>query len=437
MEKNKDHSKYELRSQEVQELLGLVPRWIIRWGTLIIFLVLIIMFIISRTLAFPDIISSQIQLTANIPPAEMKSYTDGIIKKILINEQQTVKKGELLAVIHSSAKFEDVLYLSQVLADTFSLEYIINTEIENAKLNLGDLQQPFSLFVNVLEDYKSFVDIDYYRRKLAVISTELKKQKKYIRSVDDQSLVLEEEFNLIASQFNRDSSLYIQGVLSKNDLEKSKENKLNKLYEWKESVSLLNQSQIQITKLDQQKLELELQLEKENQKLYSLLKAKWEELRGNIAVWRKKHFIESPFEGRVVLNKIWSENQYVKEGDIVLIVLPKDFESIVGRITLGSSGYGKVKKGNRVIIMFDNYPYLEYGVVTGTVNTLSLAPEGGKYYASVKLDSSRLVTNYGSSLRFIQNMQGRAEIVTESRSLFRRIVAPLKSAIEIQEMYKD
>jgi HlyD family secretion protein len=147
--------------------------------------------------------------------------------------------------------------------------------------------------------------------------------------------------------------------------------------------------------------------------------------------------VEAPFEGKVVLNKIWSENQFVKEGDIVLIVLPKEFETIVGRITLGSAGYGKVKNKDRVIIMFDNYPYLEYGVVTGTISRLSQTPEGGVYYASVKLDSARLVTNYGNSLSFIQNMQGRAEIVTESRSLFSRIVAPLKSAIEIQEMYNN
>lgn len=437
MDKSEDFKEYEIRSQEVQELLGLVPRWIIRWGTIIILLVLVLMYVISKTLDFPDIITSQIQLTANIPPAEMKAYSDGTIKEILVKDQQTVQEGELLAVIHSSAHYKDVIYLSEVLSDTFSLEHLLSTELEKAKFDLGDLQQYFSSFISRLEDYQSFVDIDYYRRKLVVIQTELKKHQIYIRNIKDQTQVLREEYKLISGQYRRDSLLYVQGVFSKIELEKSEENRLNKLYELKESISLLSQSQIQFTKLEQQQLELELQLEKENKKLYSDLKSKWEDLRGSIAVWRKNYLIEAPFTGKVVLNKIWSENQFVNEGDIVVIVIPQDFESIVGRVTLRSSGYGKVKKSNRVIIMFDNYPYLEYGVVTGKVNSLSLTPESGLYYATVELDSARLVTNYGTLLRFTQNMQGRAEIVTESRSLYDRIVAPLKSAIEIQEMYND
>lgn len=437
MERNDEHIKYEIRSQEVQELLGHVPKWIIRWGTLIIFLVLLVMFIISRTLTFPDIITSRISLTANIPPAELKAYASGTIKKIFVADQQVVGKGELLAVIHSSANPDHVIKLLDMLTDTFSLEHLMGIQIIKAKLDLGELQQPFTSFISVLDEYQSFIDIDYYRRKIEVTQKELSKYRDYIASIKEQTLVLGKEYKLVFDQFSRDSALYAQHVLSKSDLEKSEENKLGKLFELRESQSLLSQAHIQITNLEQQQLELELQLERENKKLYSDLKARWEELRGNIAIWRKKYLIEAPFSGKVVLNKIWSENQFVNEGDIVMIVLPENFENIVGRVTLESSGYGKVKEGDKVIIRFDNYPYLEYGVVTGNVSSLSLTSEAGLYYASVKIDSAELITNYGTPLNFTQNMMGTAEIVTESRSLYNRIVAPLKSAIEIQEMYKD
>ncbi len=433
---SKDELNIEIRSQEVQELLGLVPRWIIRWGTIIIILVLALLFVLSKSITFPDIIGSQIHLTANIPPAELKAYAEGTIKKIYVEDQQQVHKNQLLAVIHSSADYNDVLMLSEFLSDTFSVEQLLMNELNRKKIELGSLQTPYASFVNTLETYQSFVDIDYYRKKTLAIEKEIFKYTDYLKGLKEQVVILEKEVELVETQYDRDSSLFIQGVLSKTNLEKSEESKLNKLFDLKKSNSALNQGMIQVSKLEQQKLELELQLQKQNKDLYSDLKSKWEKLKGDISVWKKSYLIESPFDGKVSLSKIWSENQFVKIGDVVMTVLPNEFDRIIGRATIQSSGYGKVKTGNSVIIKFDNYPYLEYGVVTGKVSRLSLTPEGGVYYAMVELDSTKLVTNYGTNLTFTQNMQGSAEIVTESRSLFDRIVAPVKSAVEIQEMYK-
>lgn len=433
---SKKELKIEIRSQEVQELLGLVPRWIVRWGTIIIVFVLVILFVVSKSLTFPDIIASQIQLTANIPPAELKAYSEGTIKKILVEDQQMVNEKQLLAVIHSSADYNDVLLLSEFLSDTFSVEHLLKINLNHQKFNLGNIQTPYASLINTMEKYQSFVNIDYYQKKAKAIEMELLKYQDYINGLEEQVEILEKENKLVERQYSRDSSLFVQEVLSKTDLEKSEELKLNKLFELKESNSILNQGMIQISKLEQQKLELELQLQMQNKDLYSDLKTRWEELKGDIAIWKKNFLIVSPFEGKVSLSRIWSENQFVKSGDVVMIVLPNEFDRIIGRAVIQSSGYGKVKTGNTVIIRFDNYPYLEYGVVTGKVHKLSLAPEGGLYYAMVELDSTHLVTNYGTKLTFIQNMQGSAEIVTESRSLYDRIIAPVKSAVEIQEMYR-
>lgn len=437
MEEKYDNYKIELRSQEVQELLGHVPRWIIRWGTILVFLILILLFILSKVLRYPDIIHSQIQLTANVPPAELKANVDGAIKSILVSDNQLVKKDEVLAHIQSAADYDDVIWLSAALSDSFAIEQLISEEaLRKRQLILGDMQSSYAAFINTLEEYQSFVDIDYYIRKLESIKGEQSKYRQYINSLNDQQNILKQEYLIVGNQYKRDSVLAVQSVLSKTELEKSEENKLKKLYELKESGAKLNQAVIQVANLEQEKLELELQLEKENKKLYSDLKSRWNELKGEISQWSKSYLIKAPFDGIVSLNKIWTENQYVEEGEIVMMVLPLNTDKIIGRILIQPSGAGKIHIKDKVIIQFDNYPYLEYGIVTGKIESMSPAPEGGLYYARVTLDSTELVTNYNNKLNFSQNMQGNAEIITESRSLFERIIAPLKSVVEIQNQYK-
>jgi multidrug resistance efflux pump len=432
---SKEREKYQIRSEDVQELLGHVPRWIIRWGTIVVFCVVVVLVLLAKVLRYPDIINSQIQLTANIYPAELKAYTDGTISNILVNDKQIIEKGELLAVIQSSANYVDVIWLANTISNSFSIKELLEKDISVNPLKLGSLHSTYASFINEHEDYKSFVDVEYYQRKSNSLEQELLKYQEYTLSIIEQRDVLRKEYGIVVSQFKRDSLLTVEGVLSKSDLELSEEKKLSKLLELKQLNSTISQTSLETTNLKQEKLELELRLEQQNQKLYGSLKAKWEGLKGAIAVWQKLYLVESPINGKASFSKIWSENQYVKEGEIVITVLPQSYEYIVGRVNLKPSGAGKIKSGNKVIIRFHNYPYLEYGVVTGEISSMSLTPENGDYYASVLLDSTELITSYNIKINFNQNMQGNAEIITESRSLLERILAPMKSAIEIQKMY--
>lgn len=429
--------QFEVRSQEVQELLGNVPRWIIRWGTFLVLLTLIILFILSKALRYPDVIVSKVQLTANIPPVELKANRSGQVVEVFVSDMQRVERGEVLAVIQSAADYMDVLWLDKVLSDSFLIEKFAQTDLFDKNLNLGEIQKDFAGFLHTLEEYKSFVDIDYYVRKVNSLHTELDKYRKYMGDLVDQQKILSDEYKIVESQYNRDSLLMISGVISKGDLETNKQKKLAKLLELKQSNTRLSQANIEISELQHQVLDLELQLEQQNKRLYNDLKNKWNELRGSIAEWKKEYLIVSTIDGEVTLTRIWSENQYISEGEVVMIVLPLNYEKILGHLYIKPAGTGKVQKGDKVIIRFDNYPYLEYGVVTGRVESMSQASENDLYYARVSIDSNRLITNYNNELTFSQNMQGSAEIITESRSLFDRIFAPFKSALNIQKMYNE
>jgi hypothetical protein len=62
-------------------------------------------------------------------------------------------------------------------------------------------------------------------------------------------------------------------------------------------------------------------------------------------------------------------------------------------------------------------------------------PNNDLYAVEVNLNNNRLLTNYNIELTFQQNMPGAAEIITEEKSLLRRIFNPLKSMVKSQKNY--
>jgi hypothetical protein len=149
-------------------------------------------------------------------------------------------------------------------------------------------------------------------------------------------------------------------------------------------------------------------------------------------MWNQEFLIQSPFDGHVSFTKIWAENQYVETGDIVLTVLPVNQGAVLGKIFLPATGVGKVKEGFKVIIRFDNYPFMEFGTISGKISSISTVPTNEIYALEVKLDNAQLITSYNIPLNFQQNMPGMAEIITNQRTLLNRILDPFRSAYRTQ-----
>ena len=51
-----EFEKIQLRSDDVQEILGTPPSWIVRWGSTFIFLGVILLGVVSYIVKYPDII---------------------------------------------------------------------------------------------------------------------------------------------------------------------------------------------------------------------------------------------------------------------------------------------------------------------------------------------------------------------------------------------
>lgn len=422
-------NKIEIRSEEVQEILGYIPHWIIRSGIGVIFIVLILLFTGSWFFKYPDIITSTISITTENPPASLVAKTSGNIKKLFVTDKQEVSKGEILAIVENTANFDNIAELSKKLdsLQNFFVNFDIN-ELQhfNPAYELGSVQSSYSAFLKLYYEYQNFIQLNYHELKIAALQKQLI-QTKHQLTVQQRQLALQHaDLVLAAKQFSRDSGLFVQKVIPPLEFEKAEREFIQKKYSWESSRTSVMNSEIQITQLEQSVLDLKLQKQEQQNQLKLQLKSAYDVLKSDIEAWEMQYLFQSPIDGRVSFSKIWSQNQNISTGEIAFTVVPEIKSEIIGKLQLPIEGSGKVKTGQLVNIKFNSFPYMEYGTVQGTIKSIALVPQEQFYLVTVELPQN-LKTNYGRELPFSQQMNGTAEIITENISVIERLFNPLRA----------
>ncbi len=146
---------------------------------------------------------------------------------------------------------------------------------------------------------------------------------------------------------------------------------------------------------------------------------------------KESNLLLSPIEGRVALSADYrSAQQFIKAGDRVMAIVPKEGDRILGKAQLPSSALGKVNIGDKVIIRLDAYPYEEFGSIIGKLESKSSLPNRDKLYpVHIELDQG-LISSTGKALRFDQQMTGVAEIITKERRFIERIFDTIRKLFD-------
>ena len=113
---SKENKEIELRSEEVQEVMGQIPAWIVRWGITILFIVVLALLVGSYFFTYPDMVETEMTLTSREPVVEVVARSSGKISELYVSNGQEVKSGAPLAVIENTAKTDDVFRLKKLLA---------------------------------------------------------------------------------------------------------------------------------------------------------------------------------------------------------------------------------------------------------------------------------------------------------------------------------
>jgi HlyD family secretion protein len=435
----KEEQKIELRSEEVQDILGHVPAWIIRWGILVILVTVVLIIVGSWFFRYPDIRRASVVITTENPPATLVARANGNIQELFVQDNQYVTAGTRLAIIENASDYTDVFWLIEITNEIREIipdfDMLVNLSL-NTDYTLGEIQESYADFLKTHKDYQNFIELNYHAQKIAALQSEVSKLEQHLKNLRQIRTLHKRELDLIQNQFNRDSLLFIQKVIPAADYDKSKSNLLGKQYEFEQVGLDESNTEIQIAKLNQGILDLQLTATEERRQQQNAWQQSFENLTAKISLWKEKYLLIAPINGVVSFTTYWSSNQNVREGDRVMTIIPADQGKIIGKINLPIQGAGKVALGQQVNIKIDNFPYLEYGMIKGIVRNISLVPDNQGYTVEVDLPDG-LKTYYEVEIPFKQEMQGTAEILTDERRLLDRIVSPIRAVISQQKSHSQ
>ncbi|MEM1124252.1 MAG: HlyD family efflux transporter periplasmic adaptor subunit, partial [Bacteroidota bacterium] len=144
-------------------------------------------------------------------------------------------------------------------------------------------------------------------------------------------------------------------------------------------------------------------------------------LSNQLQEWQQNYLIKAPIAGKVNLEKIWSDQQFISAGEPLLTIVPAEGTGkIIAKAQVPTANSGKVEVGQTVNIRLNGYPYQEFGILKATVKQIALVPQEESYTVTLKMPEV-LVTTYDKTIPFAQEMQGTAAIITEDRSILQRI----------------
>lgn len=433
METKKDIlDNIELRSENVQDILTQPPHWMIRWGNTIIFIILLMVLLMSYIIKYPEFVPASIVVTSQNPPEKLEARTNSKIERILVKDHQSVNKNQVMMVLQSAADFKDILALKEIM-DSMSLSQVSFFPIKKVStFKLGELQGDYNSFAKALQDEQLFTRLKPYAPETIAVNQSIGEYRARIATLQQQRSLELTKFDLTKKNYQRSQELFNQGVIAAMELENEKIKFLQAEQNLKNINITLSQMQEAISNLHKTKSGTTINIEKDKITYSSQTLQLFEQLRKSLRQWEQNYLIVSSTDGIVSFQQFWGENQFVKPGDIVISVLPKDRESLVGRMLIPSTNSGKVKPNQKVLIKLDNYRYQEYGIVEGKVQNISLTPDvKGNYYVDVLLPKG-LKTSFNKELPFDKELKGNAEIVTEDLRLIERFFYQIRKLLGYQ-----
>jgi HlyD family secretion protein len=248
-----------------------------------------------------------------------------------------------------------------------------------------------------------------------------------------QQTITEQQLQLVQKQFRRDSVLLAGGVISPEELEKTKNSYLQSLLSSENMQSTMNNMQIQIAQLKETLLDTgQTDTEKLNG-LQSQLQSLISQLKTEIQTWELSYILKAPIDGKITFTNYWVTNQNIQAGESVFTIIPGGDIQVIGKASLPVARSGKVEIGQKVNIRLSNFPENEFGILRGVVQNISLIPtqssEAVYYTVEIRLPD-KLITTYRKELPYLPNMQGQADIITDDISLLERFILPIKKILK-------
>ena len=426
-------TSFELRSEEVQDILSKVPNWMIRWGTVLVFGIILMLFIVSWFLKYPDVVKTEVVITTNVPPEKLVAKTSGRIETILIKNKTEVAANTPLAIIENAADYRDVFRLKRAM-EAFQSAKLSGAFPFHAFKNvqLGEIESAFAVFQKDYVADNLNARLQPYQVEGTAQKSESTQIKERLALLLQQKEINEQELQLQRNDIARYTKLHDKGVVSAQEYEVKKLNYLQAEKNYKNLLTSISQLKSSLIENARATKGTSINDVKESVNLDRSLSQSFFQLKKAIKDWEMNYVLQSAIPGTVTYTQVWIKNQTINAGDNVFSVVPSSGSGFVAKVKAPSLNSGKIQLGQKVNIRLANFPDREFGILKGKVENISLVPDkDGNVMVDVVLPDGML-SSYDKKIPFQQEMRGSAEIITEDLRLIERVLYQFRDIFKME-----
>lgn len=417
MPNNKQTSEFTL----VEQAMGNPPGWLTYWGITVVAIFLSVVFGISATIRYPDILKAPATTYIDKPPIDIFVKDNGIIQTLLVQNNDTVSYNSPLLILKSTADWKAVLTLDSLIEKTSTS--IINEELHSKEL--GELSTIYRELTLLYRQIKDANQSDITSKRVLTTHKEIEQNQLLNSSLLKQKQVFEKQLSNIKRDLKRSKDLLNSGVISQQEFEQKEniylqnERELHRLESGIISNKIkIQQLKIQIPESEKQQHDLFFQLE-------TNFEQKKEVLRTSIKKWKEKYILRAPSLGTTVLQNNTQKGTHVKTTTPVLTIIPfTEQKKSFLKAQVEATGIGKIQIGQKATVYLTNYPSPEFGTLTAEVFKIAAIPTENKYEVLLQLPKD-WTTNYGTPIPKQSQMSANIAIQTKEYTLLERVFSGL------------
>jgi len=418
----------DLREEIFGEIHNMKPSWWTVWGIFVVFILLVILFLLSYFIKYPDMIIATARFVSDVPSVTIPSKVNSKIASLKRRDGELVSKNDYIIIFTDNGDHLDILRLKEKITNldlNCDLTVFFEEELKK-EYKLGDLIQNSwnTLNLYLLENYQ-ISSLQKYDLEIQRLEKELLHHRKIFLKYK-RLLALDENLTKIwDEQRNVDSLLATDNVISKVEYNESLMRQLQTKKNSTQENLTFQKSNLEIARIMNSIEELTQRKKERLTELNVNIKKAVVDLKLAFHTWEENYVVKSPIDGKLHYLIPFKENQYVKMNENLVTITP-DTMNFRAELKIPFSGAGKLRTGQKVNIKLNDYPYNEFGVVTGKIVKLSEVANQDHYMGIVVPDELNNRTSYNSTIRIHENALGIAEIITQDRSwlgrLFEKII---------------
>ena len=416
---------HKTRSTTVDEIISRKPNFFSRWALVIFLIILLILLSITWFVQYADIVTVKAKLISVNAPKTIVCKTDGKLINLTIKNDDFIKANTIAGYMESTSDYEQVLTLSADI-DSFLILFSKNKVINFSKLtikhyrNLGELQQAYQTFLNTLIDFNNYTKGGYSEKKQLILAVNLVNIKRRKILLDEQKIAHQQDVTLSEKTFEMNEVLKKEKIISELEYRNEK----SKLIAKQLSIPQINQA---IIANETEQMEKEKEIIEFNNTIaqqISIFRQSHNTLKSAIDEWKNKYLLIAPVSGKINFAGFIQKNQQLSAGQTVCFITPHNSD-FFAETFIPQSNFGKVKKGEKVLLNFSSYPSQEFGSVIGKLDFISTIPSDSGYLAKIIFPNG-LITNYNKEVLYREGLTADAQIITKDMRMIKRIYYSFK-----------